>query len=101
MRVDCIGEDTQEMPQPRSTVLPRHQKKEIRGENFITANATYTTTDAHTKKQWNRLGTVSRKPSRYTTLKQRRFNIVQSVKTTSIQRSIDVVSHNVDSTFWR
>ena len=36
-----------EMPQPRTTALPRHQKKERLGTNKENTNAIFETTDAH------------------------------------------------------
>ena len=45
------------MPQSLSTALPKHQKKERWGTNKHKTNATYQTTDARTKKNFNS-GTV-------------------------------------------
>ena len=52
-----MSEDTQKMPQSRSTALMRHQNKGRRGTNKDNTNATYETTDAQTKKNYNK-GTV-------------------------------------------
>ena len=45
---------TQKMPQSRSTVFPRHLKKERWGSNHDKINATYEITSAQTKKNCNR-----------------------------------------------
>ena len=49
-----IGENTQEMPQSRITILPRHQKKERWSTNNDKTNATYETKDAQTEKNCDR-----------------------------------------------
>ena len=56
-------EDNQEMPQLRSTALPRHQRKESAGTNKDTTNATYEITNANKEEpqQRNHLRKVSRK----------------------------------------
>ena len=55
-----MREDAQTIPQSRSSALPRHQKERWR-TNKDNTNAIYETTDAQTKKNCNRLETVSRK----------------------------------------
>ena len=46
-----ICEDTQEMPQWRSTALPKHQKKERWGTNKDRTNTIYETTDTNDELQ--------------------------------------------------
>ena len=46
-----ISQDTQEMPQSRSTTYPKHQKKERWGTTNDKTNATYKTTDAQIKQK--------------------------------------------------
>ena len=56
-----MSNDNQEMPQPRSTGFPRHQKKERWGTNTDKTNATYRNTNAQTKKNCTRRTTLEKK----------------------------------------
>ena len=55
-----ISQGTLELPQSRSTALPRHQKKERWGTNKEKTIATYETTDAQKKKNCNRGNALER-----------------------------------------